>query len=147
VLHPKVQLTKLGERVPVNKESLATVERAIERSKHFKSTKAATTLDTGIFKSSLQINQERWAYLYQAQLAITTRSSTLANLKMVKAAILRRRVAKNQLNHGLTKLAKDWRDLRIKVKLLEAQARLEEEEALRQREIKRQQELEIIRLA
>jgi hypothetical protein len=147
VLHPKVQLTKLGERVPVNKESLATVERAIERSKHFKSTKAATTLDTGIFKSSLQINQERWAYLYQAKLAITTRSSTLANLKMVKAAILRRRVAKNQLNHGLTKLAKDWRDLRIKVKLLEAQARLEEEEALRQREIKRQQELEIIRLA
>lgn len=142
-----MQLTKLGERVPVNKESLATVERAIERSKHFKSTKAATTLDTGIFKSSLQINQERWAYLYQAQLAITTRSSTLANLKMVKAAILRRRVAKNQLKHGLTLLAKDWRDLRIKVKLLEAQARLEEEEALRQREIKRQQELEIIRLA
>lgn len=93
MLHPKVQLTKLGEKVPLNKESLATVDRAIERSKHFRSTKKTTTLDTGIFKSSLQINHERWAYLYHAQLAINTKKSISANLRIIKAALLRRRVA------------------------------------------------------
>lgn len=62
VLHPKVQLTKMGERVPLTKDSLGTVERAIERAR-FLSKK--TTLDTGIFKPAHVINYERWLYLYQ----------------------------------------------------------------------------------
>ena len=131
MLHPKVQLTRLGEKVPLNKKSLATVERAIERSKHFRSTKAATTLDTGIFKSSWQINHERWAYLYRAQLAINTKQATHANLTIMRAALIRRRVARRQLNQGLGIIIREWRDVRAQARAIEAQARLEEEEALR----------------
>jgi len=54
----------MGERVPLNKESIGTVERAIKRSKYIK-TNRANTLDTGIFKSSAQINHDRWSYLYE----------------------------------------------------------------------------------
>jgi hypothetical protein len=121
----------------LNKETFGIVDRAIKRSKYIKSKKVATTLDTGIFKSSMQINYERWLYLYRAQILIQTRAVMKTNVKMVRAASIRRKMASKLIERRLSALAVEWCEVRRKVKQLEELARLEEEENNRKRELVR----------
>jgi hypothetical protein len=67
----------------------------------------------------MQINYERWLYLYRAKILMQAKLVMKTNVKMVRAASLRRKMARKLIECRLSALAVEWCEVRRRVKQLE----------------------------